>query len=258
MMLGGKRPHLSPLDWGPEERKNLRKCIQDAGLEAVYLAAYNNFTGDAEHSEVPAAELQIAYIEELARLTSDLGGDLVRVFTGYEHASLTYLDQWNRVVEAIKECSIRAAEHGVRIGVQNHHDLGVDWRAQTDLIQAVDEPNCVALFDAWAPALQGVDIAEAARAMAPLVGHTTIADYQLRPRFRYEPEVINYKRETPFAQAVPMGEGFIDYRGFLGALRDGGYNGTVAYEMCSPILGGGSEENLDRYARRFLEYLEKV
>lgn len=258
VMLGGKRPHLSPLDWGPDDRKRLRERIEAGGLERVYLAAYNNFTGDAEHTEVPAAELQIAYITELARLTLDLGGDLVRIFTGYEHPSLSYLDQWNRVVAAVRECSKRAADFGVRIGVQNHHDLGVDWRAQKDLIQAVDEPNCVALFDAWAPALQGVDLAEAAAAMAPMVGHTTIADYQLRPRFRYEPEVINYKRETPFAQAVPMGEGFIDYRGFLGALRDGGYQGTVAYEMCSPILGGGSEENLDRYARRFLDYLGEI
>ena len=52
-----------------------------------------------------------------------------------------------------------------------------------------------------------------------------------------------------------MGEGFIDYRTFLGTLVDNGFGGTVAYEMCSPILGGGSEENLDHYARGFLEYI---
>lgn len=257
-MLGGKRPHLSPLDWGPDDRKRLRDRLDAANFDAIYLAAYNNFTGDAEHTDIPTAELQIAYITELARLASELGGDMVRIFTAYEHPSLPYLEQWNRVVAAVKECSKRAADLGVRIGVQNHHDIGVDWRAQKDLIQAVDEPNCVALFDAWAPALQGVEIAEAAREMAPLIGHTTIADYQLRPRFVYEPEVINYRAQTPFAQAVPMGEGFIDYPGFLSGLRDGGFSGTVAYEMCSPVLGGGSEENLDRYARRFLEYLEAV
>ena len=243
---------------GSEERSRLRGQIEDAGLQHVYLAAYNNFTGDAEHVEVPTAELQIAYVAELARLTSDLGGDLVRVFTGYEHPALTYGAQWYRIVAALKECSRRAADHGVRIGVQNHHDLGVDWRAQRDLIAAVDEPNCAPLFDAWAPALQGADLIESAREMAASAAHTTVADYQLRPRFVYEPEVINYRRETPAAQAVPMGEGFIDYRGFFRALRDGGFQGTVAYEMCSPILGGGSEENLDRYASRFLEFLQEA
>jgi sugar phosphate isomerase/epimerase len=52
-----------------------------------------------------------------------------------------------------------------------------------------------------------------------------------------------------------MGEGFIDYPGFLRALREIGYDGYVAYEMCSPLRGGGSEQNLDRCARRFLEYM---
>ncbi len=37
-----------------------------------------------------------------------------------------------------------------------------------------------------------------------------------------------------------------------------GFKGSVAYEMCSPLLGGGSEENLDRYAKRFLVFLSDV
>jgi len=32
----------------------------------------------------------------------------------------------------------------------------------------------------------------------------------------------------------------------------------VAYEMCSPLAGGGSMENLDRCARRFLEFIRSV
>ena len=55
-----------------------------------------------------------------------------------------------------------------------------------------------------------------------------------------------------------MGEGFLDYQSFFAGLRTGGFDGTVAYEMCSPLLGGGSEENLDRHARRFLAYLARV
>jgi sugar phosphate isomerase/epimerase len=55
-----------------------------------------------------------------------------------------------------------------------------------------------------------------------------------------------------------MGEGFIDYRTFFRVLRESGYQGHVAYEMCSPLRGGGSEENLDRCARRFLEYMATV
>ena len=91
--------------------------------------------------------------------------------------------------------------------------------------------------------------------MAPMTTHTTVADYQLRPRFRYEPEAVSYAARQPYAQAVPMGEGFVDYRSFFSGLRAGGFNGTVAYEMCSPLLGGGSVENLDRHARSFLSFI---
>ena len=34
------------------------------------------------------------------------------------------------MVAAIKECARRAAEFGVTIGVQNHHDIGVGFDAQ--------------------------------------------------------------------------------------------------------------------------------
>ncbi len=37
-----------------------------------------------------------------------------------------------------------------------------------DLIRAVGEPNCRAMFDAWAPALHGANLTHAAEMMAPL------------------------------------------------------------------------------------------
>lgn len=258
VMLGGKRPHLSPLDWDDAARTALRRRIDAAGLEHVVVAGYNNFTADLEHAEVPMREIQVAYVKELSRLALEIGGDKVRIFTGYEHASAGYLPQWNLVVDCLKECAQNAKEFGITLAVQNHHDLGADFRSHKDLLEAVGEPNCRAGFDAWSPALHGVDLAEAASAMASLTVHTTVADYQRRPRFVYEPDAVNYRSVTPYSQAVPMGEGFLDYDGFFTALQAGGFNGTVAYEMCSPLLGGGSEENLDRHATRFLEYLKAL
>ena len=54
-----------------------------------------------------------------------------------------------------------------------------------------------------------------------------------------------------------MGDGEILNADFLQGLRDGGFIGTVAYEMCSPLRGGGSMENLDHYARKFLDWLKE-
>jgi sugar phosphate isomerase/epimerase len=258
VMLMAKRPHLSVLDYDAQARAALKMLIEQNGLTKVCLAGYSNFTADLEHAEIPMREMQISYVTELAQLAHDIGADLIRIYTGYEHPGLGYLPQWNLVVEVLQECADRAAPLGVTIGVQNHHDIAVDYRSQRELMQAIDRPNCKPLFDAWAPALQGTDIVEAAREMAPLMPHTTIANYQKRPRFIYEPDVINYRAATPYAQAIPIDEGFIDYKAFLGALSDGGFSGSVAYEMCSPILGGGSVQNLDLYAQSFLLFMSSV
>jgi sugar phosphate isomerase/epimerase len=77
----------------------------------------------------------------------------------------------------------------------------------------------------------------------------------VRPQFRYLPSVVNYEKLPPRAQAVPMHEGFIDYTAFLKAMTESGFHGTVAYEMCSPLLGGATLENLDRHAASFLDYM---
>ena len=257
VMLGGKRPHLSVLDWGPEARARLRERIEARGLKRVCVAAYTNFTADLEHAEVPQREFQIHYVTVLAEMARDLGGDLVRVFTGYENPAAEYGRQWKLVVETLRECARRAAEFGVTIGVQNHHDVGAAWQSQYDLIGEVGEANCKAVFDAWAPALHGADLREAARKMAPLTVQTIVANYQLRPRFRYDPAIVNYIEQKPALSAVPVDEGFIDYAAFLEALYQGGFRGNVVYEMCSPLRDGGDGRTLDRYARRFVEFLRE-
>jgi sugar phosphate isomerase/epimerase len=69
---------------------------------------------------------------------------------------------------------------------------------------------------------------------------------------------VNYAEQLPYVQAVPIEEGFIDYTQFLKTLAEGGFQGAVAYEMCSPLLEGGSLEVLDRYARLFAEFLQRL
>ena len=258
VMLMAKRPHFSVLDYDLEACRKLHGELTSRGLRCSVVAGYNNFSADLEHGDVPHREVQIDHITTLARMAAQLEAPVVRIFTAYDHAAQSFSTVWNLSVEAIRECALRAAPLGVTIGVQNHHDVAAHYESHFDLIQAVGEPNCRAIFDAWAPALHGTDLVAAAAKMAPVTCHTTVADYKLRPRFQYRPALVNYEATTPWTQAVPMGEGFINYAGFLRAMRAGGYQADVAYEMCSPLLGGGSVANLDTYAREFLKYMRAI
>src|SRR5690348_13138776 len=159
VMLMAKRPHLSVLDWPPGRRAALRERIERRGLRMQCIAGYTNFTADLEHGDIPHREMQTRHVADLAEMARDLGGALVRVFTGYESPAATPQGQWRTIVESLRESARRAAGFGVTIGVQNHHDVACGYESLYDLIMEIGEPNCRAMFDAWAPALQGEDLA---------------------------------------------------------------------------------------------------
>ena len=255
IMLAGKRPHLSPLDFPPDCVAELKAVLDRHRVTCPVVAAYTDFAG-MPAAEVPANELQIAYIESLCRIGRELGASIVRVFTAYESDLQSLATTWARVVSALREACDRAKAHGFTIAIQNHHDIGVHSDALLELLSDIDRPNCKLGFDAWSPALRGEDLYETARRMAPHTVMTTNADYIRLPRFRYRQEFVNYERVYPdLVRAVPFGEGFIDYRGFFTGLRDGGFDGIANYEMCSPLRGGGSFENLDRCAAAYLRWM---
>ena len=261
VMLVAKRPHLSLLDYPahqPEKREALRALLAEHGLSVHSLAGYNDFTVGPERPDVPFWEHQIVYLAELAALARDLDCPAIRVFTGYERHGLSYDAGWTSVVTGLREAARLAADFGVTLTVQNHHDFAVDYESMYQLLAEVDHPNCQAAFDAWSPAVQGLhgeELAAAVRRMAPFMAYTTVADYVALPRYRYEPALVNYVAEPARMLAVPMGEGLIDYDTFFETLIETGYTGTVAYEMCSSLHGGGGLDNLDTCARQFQDYM---
>lgn len=260
VMIAGKRPHLSPLDATPEFVKPIQDALAEANVRCDVLAAYTNLSQPSSVGcEVPLVEFQIAYVESLARIASQIGAKVVRIFTAYEVEGQDLQAQWKRCVSAIREMCDRSAAHGVTIAIQNHHDIALHTEALLELLADINRPNCKLGFDAWSPALRGESLYEAAKLAAPHTIITTNADYIKVPRHRYKPELVNYERQpVDWVRAVPFGTGFIDYAAFFKGLKAGGFDGTAVFEMCSQLRGGGSLENLDSCATTYLEWLAKL
>jgi sugar phosphate isomerase/epimerase len=257
VMLAGKRPHLSPLDADEDRLASIRTALEEQSISCAVVGGYTDLSPTSA-AEVPYLEMQIAYVESLARAAAALGAEVVRVFTAYEVDGVGIHKLWADAVSALREMCDRAAAHGVTIAVQNHHDVGVHSEALLELLGDVDRPNCKVGFDAWSPALRGEDLFEAARKMAPHTAITTNADYVRLPRFRYRPALVNYEPVAPdMVRAVKFGEGFIDYAAFFAGLKEGGFDGIATYEMCSPIRGGGALENLDAYAAHYVRWMRE-
>jgi len=260
VMLGAKRPHVSLLDYDDAARQKLRARIKELGLELVCLAGYTDFTAGIDKPGVPNVEIQAIYVGELARLARDLGTSMVRIYTGYERPDIPYDKQYAMVVEGLQLAGKLAAKYGVTLAIQNHHDIALHHDAMKWLLDEVNLPNVKAAFDCWSPTLEGLspeEIKKAVHTMKPYIVHTTTADYAELPRFRYNPNQTNYIALESQMRAVEMGKGFLDYKTFINALKEIGYQGYIAYEMCEVLEGGGSVENLDKAAKAFLEYVKQ-
>src|SRR5262245_37032455 len=95
VMLGGKRPHLSALDLTPERMEALVKLQAELNVRCSVVAAYTDFSG-AGPAEVPAIEMQIAYVAALGQLAAQLGAEIIRVFTAYEPPGILPAAVWDR------------------------------------------------------------------------------------------------------------------------------------------------------------------
>ena len=260
VMLMAKRPHVSVVDYNDEARKKLRERIKELGIELVCLAGYTDFTAGVDKPGIPNVEMQVLYVGELARLARDLGTNMVRIYTGYERPDVPYDKQYSMVVEGLQMAGKIAARYGVTLIIQNHHDIALHHDAMKWLLDEVNLPNVKASFDCWSPTLEGLspeEISKGIKTLKPYIVHTIAADYEKHPRFKYEPTQTNYISLVPQNRAVPMGEGFLDYKTFINTLKEIGYQGYITYEMCEVLKGGGSIDNLDKSAKKFLEYMKQ-
>ena len=108
VMLVAKRPHASLLDMDPGARRLLRSSLEDRGLALAAMAGYTDFCAGHDRPDVPLREMQILYVTELARLAHDLGGNVVRIFTGFARPGVAYETMWGWCVEALRECAQRS------------------------------------------------------------------------------------------------------------------------------------------------------
>jgi sugar phosphate isomerase/epimerase len=260
IMLMAKRPHISPLDYDSGACKRLRRKIEKLKLEVACLAGYVDLTAGIERQMAPMLEIHVTYIRELARLARELDTSVVRIFTGFEREGVLFDKHWETCVQSLKLAAKHAAEFDVALAIQNHHDVAVHHDTLRWMLEEIDEPNCKAAFDAWAPAFHGLsgdELKQAVRIMEPFIIHTTVADYARLPRYSYQHTLTNFTRLQADMRAVPVGTGFVDYPGFFSALEEIDYQDWVAYEMCAPLRGGGELENLDVCAEIFLEYMRQ-
>jgi sugar phosphate isomerase/epimerase len=256
--FAAKRPHVSPLDYREADLQRLKRSCGDLGLDIVCLASYNDFSAGGDAPDMAHQQKELVYLRAALEMAAALGAPVVRVYTGYCHPQPSFWQQWRWVSDCIREAAGWAAELGVKIGVQNHSTMACHHEALVALMAEIGNDAVGIVLDAPTMHLQGESISDAVSACAGQIVHTHLSDFRSVQHYTYDPTFVVYNAEDPVNLATPIGGGDVDYATFLPALKATGYDAALSYEMCSPLLGGGSEENLDATARRTLEYVRRV
>jgi sugar phosphate isomerase/epimerase len=253
--LAAKRPHASPLDMTADERKKLRDQASELGLTICALASYHDWAGGWEHGDMAYVEKELCYFTAVAELARDLGAPVVRTYTGYAHDGTAYRQQWDQVVKGLREAGDRAADCGITLGVQNHSCIAAHPSSLLDLLADIGRPGVGVVLDAPFIYALGEPLRETVLTYGDHIVHSHLTDFVRRVKYRYLSQTVSFEEDGEEMVGVPPGDGPTDFREFTSALKEIGYAGWLSYEMCSPLVGGGGEANLDRNAVKTREYM---
>ncbi|MBP1966434.1 sugar phosphate isomerase/epimerase family protein [Paenibacillus aceris] len=256
--FAAKRPHCSPLDLDKEQRQEIKQLLEEKGLELACIASYHDFSAFFEHKDMAYMEKELLYMKSIIELASDLGCSLVRTYTGYFKEGIPYRSQWDACVKGIKESAQMAAPYGITIGVQNHSCIASDPESLLDFMAEVNEPNAKVVLDAPFIDNHFRPMRETVLQFKGMIVHTHLTDYIRREKYKYVSETVTFDKNGIEMISIPIGKGSINYEEFIAALHEVGYQGSLSYEMCSPLVGGGSEANLDRSALESLDYVKQI
>ncbi|MBM4314194.1 MAG: sugar phosphate isomerase/epimerase [Deltaproteobacteria bacterium] len=258
-----KRPHASVLDLSEPDRKRIREQIAARGLVLPCIAGYQDFADDPLHPDMPKGEKELLFLRESIRLTRDLGAKILRIYSCFVPPDISRSTLWRQCVKYLKEGVRYAEESGIVLALQNHSELTLHHLDLLRMIEEVDSPNLRIALD---PPYICMSEASYERAVDDCRKHIV---YSTASDFIRIPNPVNtrvpgflhysigyfmlYEKKT-----VPLGQGDVDYPKFFSALKKIGYDDYLAYEICSPIIGGGSEESLDRSASASLAYMREA
>lgn len=223
-----------PLDNAKSNAKSLKRAMNSHGLRASALAAGNDFV----QLDPKLVRAQAERMQKVCDLAGLLGTKTIRTEGGRPKDSVPEA----RWVEAISTCLAECLEfvepQNFRLAVDNHGLVTNDADRQVAIFEKVGSKNIGANMDTMNYRWFGHDIDTVNRfydLIAPYTFHTHMKDGS-GSREKYV--------------CMPLGEGELDLKRAIGALKRAGYDGVwcVEYE--------GREDPAVGY-RKGLEYLRR-
>ena len=191
--------------------------LQELGLRHVEVECLIDWFAEGARRE--ASDRQRA---NLIRAADALGARHIKVNGDLEGVEWPF----EMLAEEFARLCREAAAVGSMVAIEFMPFSGVpDVRAAVELVEAAGEPNGRLLIDTWHVARAGTPLREVAAVPRELIGHVEIDDALAEPEG-------GMWHDTVHNRLLP-GEGELDVVGFLGAIRETGYDGPIGVEVIS-------------------------
>ncbi len=246
-----------------ESGKVVERVVRDTGISISGLGYYPNpLSPDGEESRAA-----VAHLEHVIRGAADLGIGVVNTFVGRDWTR-SIDDNWPAFRDTWKPLVRLAAEHGVRIGIENCPMLftGDEWPGGKNLaispaiwrrmFEEIPDAHFGLNFDPSHLVWQHIDYTRPLREFADRLVHVHAKDARV-DRERLDDVGI---LATPLEYHAPKlpGLGDVDWGRFFSVLTDVGYDGAVcvevedrAYERTLDTRRAALEQSA-RYLRQFI------
>lgn len=207
-----------------DEIEEVVTALKERNLKVSAYDVTNNFV--VESNEVRAIE--VANVIEAIHVAKKLGTNIVRVFCGDLHGSLSYEQAQGWIVESLKACAKVAEEEQVYLGIENHGHLAGKSDQVNEIIDQVNSPYVKSTFDTGNFLLVHEQPNDAFDQLKENIVHVHFKDFRKK-----EPnENINAYRSIQGEELIGTipGDGDVDLKYIVEGLRTIGYDGWLSLE----------------------------
>jgi len=227
--------HIDVTDFDADAAAKVQETIANAGISISALGYYPNPLAPGEE-----AKSSVSHLKKVIAAAPLLGLDTVNTFIGRDW-NLSVDENWPRFLETWKPLVAHAAEHGVRIGIENcpmlftadewpgGKNLAISPAIWRRMFEAIPDDNFGLNYDPSHFVWQHMDWLAPLTEFASRIFHVHAKDVAIDHAALDNVGILAHPLEY-HAPKLP-GRGDIDWAAFCEVLKASGYDGPVCVEV---------------------------
>lgn len=215
--------HAGMLGAPDEAAAKIKSALAKSGLTLSGFSMSNSFSGDKPEE----FRAQVDTVKQWIQVADQVRAPVSRIFGGYlsieqRNDPAIRKQKYRQIMDGLGEVAREAEKHNLILALENHGGLPCTGEEQVEVIRAINSPSLKATVDVGNYMNGGQEGHIGTRLAAPYAAYVHFKDFV---------KVADSKLPWGWnIAACVIGDGAVNHRACLEALRDVGYNGFVALE----------------------------